>query len=63
VEKFAFVFKFKNIPNMKSVLGKQSVEMEVTFSSETAPDFKLPTSAEVKKMWNYTSTPLYVFMP
>jgi hypothetical protein len=25
-------------------------------------DLSLPTSAEVKKMWIYTSTPLYVFM-
>jgi hypothetical protein len=25
-------------------------------------DHSPPTSAEVKKMWNYTSTPLYVFM-
>jgi hypothetical protein len=25
-------------------------------------DHSLPTSAEVKKMWIYTSTPLYVFM-
>jgi hypothetical protein len=25
-------------------------------------DHSAPTSAEVKKMWIYTSTPLYVFM-
>jgi hypothetical protein len=25
-------------------------------------DHSPPTSAEVKNMWNYTSTPLYVFM-
>jgi hypothetical protein len=25
-------------------------------------DHSSPTSAEVKKMWIYTSTPLYVFM-
>jgi hypothetical protein len=25
-------------------------------------DHSPPTSAEFKKMWNYTSTPLYVFM-
>jgi hypothetical protein len=26
------------------------------------PDYSPPTSAEVKKMWIYTSTPPYVFM-
>jgi hypothetical protein len=25
-------------------------------------DHSPPSSAEVKKMWSYTSTPLYVFM-
>jgi hypothetical protein len=25
-------------------------------------DHSLPTSAEIKKMWIYTSTPLYAFM-
>jgi hypothetical protein len=29
---------------------------------ERESDHSSPTSAEVKKMWIYTSTPLYVFM-
>jgi hypothetical protein len=29
---------------------------------EGEADHSLPTSVEVKKMWIYTSTPLYVFM-
>jgi hypothetical protein len=53
---------FVDMVNSLFLANNMLMQFGVVIILKGAPNHHLPTSADVKKTWIYTSTPQYVFM-